>query len=120
MNTVILKRLDDALQDGDPIRAVIRGIANNHNGRTPGIASPSGDGQAAAVRQAYANANITDFSQIGYLECHGTGTLVGDPIETEGASSVFAPYRPDDRPLRIGSVGMPIQMTNTIKSCDGS
>ncbi|PYI31660.1 polyketide synthase [Aspergillus indologenus CBS 114.80] len=104
MNTVILKRLEDALQNGDPIRAVIRGIANNHNGRTPGIASPSGDDQAAAVRQAYANANITDFSQIGYLECHGTGTLVGDPIETEGASSVFAPYRPDDQPLRIGSI----------------
>ncbi|PYH44059.1 polyketide synthase fmaB [Aspergillus saccharolyticus JOP 1030-1] len=104
MNTVILKRLDDALQDGDPIRAVIRGIANNHNGRTPGIASPSGEDQAAAVRQAYANANITDFSQIGYLECHGTGTLVGDPIETEGASTVFAPFRPDARPLRIGSV----------------
>ncbi|RAL12642.1 polyketide synthase fmaB [Aspergillus homomorphus CBS 101889] len=104
MNTVILKRLDDALQDGDPIRAVIRGIANNHNGRTPGIASPSSDDQAAAVRQAYANANITDYSQIGYLECHGTGTLVGDPIETEGASSVFAPFRPADRPLRIGSI----------------
>ncbi|PYH94535.1 ketoacyl-synt-domain-containing protein [Aspergillus ellipticus CBS 707.79] len=103
-NAVILKRLDDALQDGDPIRAVIRGIANNHNGRTPGIASPSAEGQAAVVRQAYVNANITDYSFTGYVECHGTGTLVGDPVEATGASSVFAASRPMDQPLRLGSI----------------
>ncbi|PWY66001.1 ketoacyl-synt-domain-containing protein [Aspergillus heteromorphus CBS 117.55] len=103
-NAVILKRLDDALQAGDPIQAVIRGIANNHNGRTPGIASPSAEGQAAVVRQAYANANITDYSFTGYLECHGTGTLVGDPVEATGASSVFAASRPADQPLLMGSI----------------
>lgn len=101
---MILKRLDDAIRDGDPIRAVIRGTANNHSGRTPGIASPSADAQAAAVRTAYENANITDFSLTSYLECHGTGTLAGDPVEVAGVSSVFTPSRTLDRPLHIGSV----------------
>lgn len=76
VNAVILKRLDDALRDGDPIRAIIRGSSTNSDGRTPGIASPSPTAQAAAVRAAYANAAITDLSLTGYVECHGTGTQV--------------------------------------------
>ncbi|PYI09750.1 ketoacyl-synt-domain-containing protein [Aspergillus sclerotiicarbonarius CBS 121057] len=103
VTAVILKRLDDALRDGDPIRGVIRGIANNHNGRTPGIASPSAEDQAAVIRQAYANANL-DYSFTAYLECHGTGTPVGDPVEVEGVSSVFGAPRPWLRPLRLGSI----------------
>ncbi|KAI9037475.1 type I polyketide synthase [Aspergillus affinis] len=104
INVVILKRLDDAIQDRDPIRAVIRGSANNHNGRTAGIASPNADIQASAVRQAYVNANITDYSLTAYLECHGTGTIAGDPVEATGIASVFASSRAIDRPLRIGSI----------------
>ncbi|OOF94993.1 hypothetical protein ASPCADRAFT_171425 [Aspergillus carbonarius ITEM 5010] len=103
ITAVILKRLDDALQDGDPIRAVVRGIANNHNGRTPGIASPSAKDQAAVIKQAYVNANITDYSFTAYLECHGTGTPVGDPVEAEGVSSVFG-VRSCQRLLRLGSI----------------
>ncbi|KAL8718942.1 MAG: hypothetical protein Q9225_003986 [Loekoesia sp. 1 TL-2023] len=98
-NAVILKRLDDALRDRDPIRAVIRGSACNSDGRTVGIASPSSAAQAKAIRNAYANAGISDFSTTckltsnhqdsvtstkiwkAYLECHGTGTPAGDPIE---------------------------------------
>lgn len=76
VNAVMLKRLDDAIRDGDPIRGVIRGSATNSDGRTPGIASPSAEAQASAIRAAYANAGITDFSQTSYLECHGTGTQV--------------------------------------------
>ncbi|PWY96147.1 polyketide synthase module [Aspergillus sclerotioniger CBS 115572] len=87
---------------GDPIRAIIRGIANNHNGRTSGIASPSAQGQAAVNRQAYANANTTDYSSTAYLECHGTGTPVDDLVEAEGVSSVFG--GPCQRPLRLGSI----------------
>lgn len=83
---------------------MIRGSANNHNGRTAGIASPNADIQAAAVRQAYANANISDYSLTAYLECHGTGTTAGDPVEATGIASVFASSRAVDRPLRIGSV----------------
>jgi len=76
VSTVIVKRLADALRDGDPIRAVLRGTSTNSNGRTPGIASPSADAQAAAIRAAYANAGIADLNDTGYLECHGTGTPV--------------------------------------------
>jgi acyl transferase domain-containing protein len=103
-NAVILKRLDDAIRDGDPIRAVIRGTATNSDGRTPGIASPSSEAQAVAVRNAYANAGITNLNDTSYLECYGTGTLAGDPIEVAGASIVFGPTRSADHPLIIGSV----------------
>jgi acyl transferase domain-containing protein len=102
INTIILKRLDDAIRDGDPIRAVIRGSSTNSDGWTPGIASPSSDAQAAAIRRAYARAGITHFGDTAYLECHGTGTLAGDPIETKAAAAVFS--RDRELPLRIGSV----------------
>lgn len=74
VNAVILKRLCDAIRDGDPIRSVIRGSSTTSDGRTPGIASPNPVAQAAAVRSAYQNAGISDFCKTGYLECHGTGT----------------------------------------------
>ncbi|MCJ1391686.1 hypothetical protein MMC18_004551 [Xylographa bjoerkii] len=104
VNAVILKRLDDAIRDGDPIRAVIRGTATNSDGHTPGIASPSSEAQATAIRAAYANAGITDFNETTYLECHGTGTQAGDPTEVKGISSVFAATRSFDHPLVIGSI----------------
>lgn len=76
VSSVILKRLSDAVRDGDPIRAVIRGSATNSDGRTAGIASPSPAAQAEAIRSAYKNAGIVDFNDTAYLECHGTGTPV--------------------------------------------
>jgi acyl transferase domain-containing protein len=102
INTIILKRLEDAIRDGDPIRAVIRGSSTNSDGWTPGIANPSSDAQAIAIKRAYARAGISQLSETAYLECHGTGTQAGDPIEVTAASMVFAPNRPS--PLRIGSV----------------
>ncbi|KAI0467452.1 PKSKA1 [Xylaria cf. heliscus] len=102
INCVYLKRLDDAIKDNDPIRAVIRGSAINSAGRTPGIASPSPQAQAAAIRAAYRNAGISEFRDTAFLECHGTGTLAGDPVEVEGAASVFAATR--DQELIIGSI----------------
>lgn len=104
MNIVLLKRLDDAIRDGDPIRAIIRGTATNSDGRTPGIASPSAEAQAAAIRAAYANAGITNLNETAYLECHGTGTPAGDPMEVKGASSVFAATRIPGQDLVIGSI----------------
>ncbi|KAJ0279577.1 hypothetical protein CBS470a_009189 [Colletotrichum nupharicola] len=104
MNVVYLKRLDDALRDGDPIRAVIRGTATNSDGRTPGIASPSAETQSAAIRAAYDNAGIKNFNDTQYLECHGTGTPAGDPIEVRGAASVFASTREPGQDLVIGSI----------------
>ena len=68
VSTVIVKRLEDALRDRDPIRAVVLGTATNSNGRTAGIASPSAASQALAIRAAYASAGITDLNLTTYLE----------------------------------------------------
>ena len=103
VNTVILKPLVTALHDGDPIRAIIRGSATNSDGWTPGIASPSSEAQADAVRKAYARAGIFSFQETSYVECHETGTLAGDPIEVEGVGSVFSKSRNPNEPLIIGS-----------------
>jgi len=99
-----VKRLDDAIRDHDPIRAVVLGTASNSNGRTAGIASPSATSQALAIRAAYARAGITDLNLTTYLECHGTGTQAGDPTEVQGVGSVFAATRPANKPLIIGSI----------------
>lgn len=97
-----LKKLSDALADGDPIRAVVRGTAFNANGKTGGISHPSPDGQEAVIRQAYKTAGL-DTNMTGYFECHGTGTPVGDPIEVSAVGRVFASGRQDE-PLLIGSI----------------
>ncbi|KAK2024963.1 putative polyketide synthase [Colletotrichum zoysiae] len=104
VNMVYLKRLDDAIHDGDPIRAVIRGTATNSDGWTAGIASPNPTAQVAAMRQAYKNAGIKDLSQTSYVEFHGTGTRAGDSIEADAVASVFSQHQKPDKPLRIGSV----------------
>nr|P0CU84.1 RecName: Full=Highly reducing polyketide synthase apmlA; Short=HRPKS apmlA; AltName: Full=Phaeospelide A biosynthesis cluster protein apmlA [Arthrinium phaeospermum]BBJ21455.1 highly reducing polyketide synthase [Arthrinium phaeospermum] len=104
ISCVYLKRLDDAIRDGDPIRAVIRGSATNSDGNTTSLTQPSSAAQAAAIRMAYSNAGISDFNETGYLECHGTGTPTGDPLEVAGLASVFAPTRPAEKPLIIGSI----------------
>ncbi|MGQ0444040.1 MAG: amino acid adenylation domain-containing protein [Beijerinckiaceae bacterium] len=86
---VLLKRLDAALADGDPIRAVIRGSAVNNDGaRKVGYTAPSSDGQAKAVALAHAVADIT-AGEISYVECHGTATPLGDPIEIAGLAKAF-------------------------------
>lgn len=106
VNCFFLKRLDDAIRDGDPIRAIIRGTAVNASGRTGGIANPSQEAQAAVTRQALKNAGIRegDFTKTHYLECHGTGTLAGDPVEARGAASVFSSGRENGQELIIGSI----------------
>ncbi|PQE04373.1 Acyl transferase acyl hydrolase lysophospholipase protein [Rutstroemia sp. NJR-2017a BVV2] len=104
VSCVILKKLSSAIRDRDPIRAIIRGTASTSNGRTPGIANPNSESQAAAIRLAYACAGITDYNETAYLECHGTGTQAGDPTEVRGAGSVFAATRDPNKPLIIGSI----------------
>lgn len=104
VSAVIVKRLSDAIADRDPIRAIVRGSSTNSDGRTPGIASPSAEAQAVAIRAAYANAGINDLNATTYLECHGTGTQAGDPTEVASVGSVFARTRSPDAPLIIGSI----------------
>jgi len=100
---VVLKRLADAVADGDPIRAVIRGSAVNHDGRSNGLTAPNGAAQEAVVRQALADARVLP-AQIQYAEAHGTGTLLGDPIEVMALDAVLGKERPAHSPLLIGSV----------------
>jgi acyl transferase domain-containing protein len=86
---VVLRRLTDAIADGDEIRALVLGSAtNNDGGRKAGFTAPSVDGQARVVREAMAAAGV-DPASVGYVECHGTGTPLGDPIEVAGLTRAF-------------------------------
>ncbi|MEU3251204.1 SDR family oxidoreductase [Streptomyces sp. NPDC006997] len=88
---VVLKRLSDALRDGDTVHAVIRGSALNNDGaRKAGYTAPSVAGQAAAVRAALADARV-GADEIGYVEAHGTATELGDPIEVAALTQAFGP-----------------------------
>jgi acyl transferase domain-containing protein len=99
---VVLKRLSDALQAGDPICAVIKGSSANHDGRSSGLTVPSERAQEAVLKAALTDAALMP-SQVGYIEAHGTGTALGDPIEVSALSSVLG-QRSDDNPLYIGSL----------------
>ena len=85
---VVLKRLSDAVAAGDAIVAVIRGSAVNQDGASGGLTVPSGPSQEQVIRQALANARV-DPAQVSYIEAHGTGTSLGDPIETGALAAVF-------------------------------
>ena len=100
---VILKRLSQALNDGDPICALIRGTGVNQDGHTPGIFLPNGASQELLLEQVYKKAKI-DPSTIQYVEAHGTGTLAGDTIEASAIGRVIGKGRPADRPCVISSV----------------
>ncbi|MBE1282083.1 MAG: KR domain-containing protein [Rhodobacteraceae bacterium] len=101
---VALRRLEDAIADGDHIWAVIKGSAVNNDGAAKaGYLAPSVDGQAAAVRQALDAAKV-GADTIGYVECHGTGTYLGDPIEVSALTEAFAPQAGSEADCRIGSV----------------
>jgi acyl transferase domain-containing protein len=100
---VVLKRLSDAVADGDTVYALIRGSAVNQDGRSSGLTVPNGPAQQDVIRDALANAGV-DPLEVGYVEAHGTGTSLGDPIEVNALAEVLGKGRPADRRLRIGSV----------------
>ncbi len=100
---LILKRLSDALQDGDRVRAVIRGTAVNHDGRTTVLTAPNGLAQEAVLRAALRNAML-EPREVSYIETHGTGTSLGDPIEIEAVSAVYGQVETDTPPCVLGAV----------------
>ena len=100
---LVLKRVDDARRDGDQILAVIAGSAINHDGRSNGLIAPNQDAQADVLRRAYKDAGI-DPRTVDYIEAHGTGTVLGDPIEAEALGRVVGRGRPADRPALLGAV----------------
>ncbi|MEU4224796.1 beta-ketoacyl synthase N-terminal-like domain-containing protein [Nonomuraea sp. NPDC026600] len=99
---VVLKRLADAVRDGDRILATIRGSAVNQDGRTAGIMAPCGQAQEHVMRRALRQAGI-EPGTVGYVEAHGTGTAVGDPLEAGALSAVYGADRPAEQPCLIGS-----------------
>ncbi len=100
---IILKRLSDALRDRDNVLALIRGSAVNQDGRTAGIAAPNASAQQAVIREALTQAGVS-ASELTYMEAHGTGTSIGDPIELEAVKGVLGNAMPGDLPCLIGSV----------------
>lgn len=101
---VLLKRLEDAVEDGDLIYATIRGYAVNNDGSDKiGFTAPSAEGQADAISAAIAHAGI-DPATIGYIECHGTATPLGDPIEFSGLKEAFNGAHDQKETCALGSL----------------
>ena len=99
---IVVKRLKDAITDGDPVLAVIRGTAVNQDGRSNGLTAPNGNAQEAVIRDALVNAEV-EGKYISYVEAHGTGTPLGDPVELQALSAVLGAQRAHG-PLIVGSV----------------
>jgi acyl transferase domain-containing protein/acyl carrier protein len=97
---VVLKRLSDAERDGDEVLAVIRGGAVNQDGRSSGVTAPNGLAQRDVLRRALDSSGVS-AGQVSYIEAHGTGTRLGDPIEVEALAEVYG--RPDGTPVYLGS-----------------
>jgi len=116
LGVIVLRRLADAVEGGDTIYAIIKGSAiNNDGGRKVGYLAPSVEGQVDAVAEALAVAGV-DAGTIDYIEAHGTGTVIGDPIELAALGQVFA-GRP--RPLHVGSVKTNIGHLDTASGIAG-
>lgn len=101
VSMIYIKKLDDALRDGNPIRAVIRATASNCDGKTPGLTKPSSEAHEALIHASYSAAGLEDdMGRTGFFECHATGTSSGDPEEAKAVANLFG----DKGGVYIGSV----------------
>ena len=100
---IVLKRLNDAIDAQDNILAVIKGGALNHDGRSASLTAPNGVSQQNVIKQALKNARVGP-NELHYLEAHGTGTPLGDPIEMHAINAIYGENRNSDAPLYVGSV----------------
>lgn len=103
VGVIVLKRLSQAVAHGDRIYALVRGSAVNQDGRTNGLTAPNRQSQEAVLQAAYSQARVA-LDQVDYIEAHGTGTLLGDPIEAKALGQVFQAAREPSQPVRLGSV----------------
>lgn len=115
---LVLKRLTDAIRDQDNILAVLRGSAVNQDGRTSGITAPNSLSQQACIRAALAAAG-TDTAHISYIEAHGTGTPLGDPIEVQSLAKLYAARGSGESPVYFGSVKANVGHTETVSGIAG-
>ena len=99
---LVLKRVEDALRDGDTIHAVIKGSAMNSDGHSNGLTAPNPDAQVDVLRRAYADAGVNPHD-VDYVEAHGTGTILGDPIEASAIGAVLGRGRSTATPVLLGS-----------------
>lgn len=115
---VLLKRLSDAQRNGDQVLAIIRATSVNQDGRTSGISAPNGQLQKDCIRAAHAQAGVS-AADITYIEAHGTGTPLGDPIEMQALTEVFPRTSADQPPVQVTSVKANIGHTETVSGVAG-
>ena len=100
---VLLKPLSKAIEDGDHVLATVVGSGTNQDGRTPGISMPNGEAQQALIEQVCRDYGVNP-QQVDYVECHGTGTAIGDPTECRAIGNTYGKGRGSDNPIVIGSI----------------
>jgi acyl transferase domain-containing protein len=118
VGVVVLKRLADALADGDRVHAVILGTAVNQDGRSNGMTAPNGAAQQAVIRAALRDAGVAP-REVGYVEAHGTGTVLGDPIEMDALGAVLGPGRAPGERCLVGAAKASIGHTEAAAGIAG-